>query len=587
MSASPASGSDGPVTLTIKSAGTAIPDAVQVLSVATRAEMFRIPEAVIVIEDGDPATNTFPLADGTLFVPGSAIEIAAGYGEAEPETIFQGVVVALRLKIDGGRGPRLVVTCRDKAFKMTLGRRNALYENQKDSDIITTLAGAAGLSSDISASTTQHSALVQYRCTDWDYTLARAELNGMLVWAEAGKLFARPPAFSGAAVLTVSYGLDLIRFDAEIDARSQLTSVAALGWDIDSQATANGTASSGSDNQWGNLTGATLAEVGALASFGIETATPLPASDLQGVAKARQTRAELARLRGQVRFQGSASAKLGATLELAGLGARFNGTGLICAVLHRIENGDWTTDAGLGLDPDWRSDRDGLDSPGAAGLTAPARGLQIGKVTKLTEDPASQNRIQVNMLLLGADTTVWARLGGAHCTNGAGVMFLPEIGDEVVLGFFDEDPSHPVILGSLHSSTLPPPLTATAENYVKTIVTPKKLKVEFDDEKKKITLTTPAGNTVLLDDDGKTVKLTDQTGNKVELATAGITLDSPGDITIKATKGVKITAQADVAIQGMNVKATGQVGFSASGAASAELKASGTLKVQGALVQIN
>jgi hypothetical protein len=50
---------------------------------------------------------------------------------------------------------------------------------------------------------------------------------------------------------------------------------------------------------------------------------------------------------------------------------------------------------------------------------------------------------------------------------------------------------------------------------------------------------------------------------------------------------VKITAQADVTLQGMNVKATGQTGFSASGNASAEIKAAGTLKVQGALVQIN
>jgi uncharacterized protein involved in type VI secretion and phage assembly len=321
----------------------------------------------------------------------------------------------------------------------------------------------------------------------------------------------------------------------------------------------NGTASPGSDNQWGNFTGATLAEVGALASFGIETATPLPASDLQTVAKARQTRAELARQRGQVRFQGSAKAKLGATLTLAGLGARFNGTGLICSVLHRIEDGDWTTDAGLGLDADWRSDRPGP----APGLTAPARGLHIGKVTKLTEDPASQNRIQVKLPLLG-ETAVWARLGGAYCTNASGVMFLPEINDEVVVGFFDEDPGHPVVLGSLHSSTLPPPLTATAENYIKTIVTKAKLKVEFDDEKKKIILTTPGGNTLLLDDENKTIKLTDQNSNKVELASTGITLDSPGDITLKATKGVKITAQADVAVQGLNVKATGQVGFSAS-----------------------
>jgi Rhs element Vgr protein len=587
MAASPLSGTDGPVTLVIKSNGSPIPDSAQVLSVATRAEMFRIPEAVIVLDDGDPATAEFPLADGSTFAPGAEIEITAAYGDTTPESLFKGPVVALRLKIDGGRGPRLVVTCRDKAFKMTLGRKNAVYENQKDSDVISTLAGNAGLSTDLAATSAQHPALVQHRCSDWDYAVARAEANGLLVWSEAGKVYAKAPAYSNAPVLKVTYGEDLIRFDAEVDARSQFTSVATAAWDVASQATANSTASSGSENGWGNLSGATLAQVGALSSFGIEAASPLTVSDLQTVAKARQARAELARLRGQVRFQGSAKAKLGTVLELAGLGARFTGKGLVCSVLHRIEDGDWITDAGLGLEPDWRTDRSGIDAPAAAGLTAPVRGLQIGKVSKLDADPGSQNRVQVKLPLLGVETAVWARLGGGYCTNGSGVMFLPEINDEVVVGFFDEDPSHPVILGSLHSSTLPPPLAPTAENNVKTIVTRSKLKAEFDDDKKKITLTTPGGNTVLLDDEAKTIKLTDQNSNKVELASAGITLDSPGDITIKATKGVKITADGDVTLQGLNVKATGQSGFSASGNASAELKAAGTLKVQGALVQIN
>ena len=71
------------------------------------------------------------------------------------------------------------------------------------------------------------------------------------------------------------------------------------------------------------------------------------------------------------------------------------------------------------------------------------------------------------------------------------------------------------------------------------------------------------------------------------LAAAGITLDSVGDVTIKAKKGVAIQATADATIKGMNVTATGQAAFSASGNSSAEVKAAGMLKIQGSLVQIN
>ena len=54
------------------------------------------------------------------------------------------MVVALRLKIDG-RASRLIVSCRDKAVKLALGRRNKIFASQKDSDVLSSLASAAGL----------------------------------------------------------------------------------------------------------------------------------------------------------------------------------------------------------------------------------------------------------------------------------------------------------------------------------------------------------------------------------------------------------------------------------------------------------
>ena len=47
---------------------------------------------------------------------------------------------------------------------------------------------------------------------------------------------------------------------------------------------------------------------------------------------------------------------------------------------------------------------------------------------------------------------VWARMAHVYATEDCGFVFYPEVGDEVVLGFFDDDPTYPVILGSLYSS---------------------------------------------------------------------------------------------------------------------------------------
>jgi uncharacterized protein involved in type VI secretion and phage assembly len=169
------------------------------------------------------------------------------------------------------------------------------------------------------------------------------------------------------------------------------------------------------------------------------------------------------------------------------------------------------------------------------------------------------------------------------------------VGDEVLLGWFNNDPAFPVVLGCLYSSKQTPPYTLEAANNTKAIVTRCKSKLEFNEADKVITLVTPGKNQIVISDKDKSITLTDQNNNKVELAPGGITLDSPKDITIKA-KGkitldavgeVSITSKADVKVAGLNINCTAQVGFAGKGSATAELSASGQTTVKGAIVMIN
>ena len=165
----------------------------------------------------------------------------------------------------------------------------------------------------------------------------------------------------------------------------------------------------------------------------------------------------------------------------------------------------------------------------------------------------------------------------------------------MVLGYFNNDPSHPVILGSLYSSKRPPPYELTAENYIKALVTTGKLKVEFDDEKKVITITTPANNKIVIDDENQSILLEDENRNHAKLSPDGIQLNSPKDIQIKAqgkvtvdgAGGVEVKSTADVKIEGLNINNNAKMGFVAKGSASAELSAAGQTTVKGALVMIN
>lgn len=595
MAASPALDASGVLKLTITSDGTPIKDTIGIISVEISKAVNRVPTARINIVDGDMPDDEFPVSDADLFAPGKVIIISAGYG-AQTKQIFKGVVVRHGIKISGSNEARLQVECKHKAVALTIGRKNANYVNMKDSDIISQLVSPCGVSADVTATSTTHKELVQYYSSDWDFIVARAEANGFLVVPDDSSIVVKAPQTKADAVLKVTYGIDLMSFQADVDARTQLKSVVGAAWDPATQAVVQQSASQSSLYTQGNLDAAALAKVAGPSSFRLQTTVPLETDDIKAWATARQMKSALAKIRGKLKFQGSALATPGSMIELVGVGKRFSGSIFVGAVSHEISNGNWITEVEFGMAPEWFTEERGGDDAPASGLLPGVAGLQIGVVKKLDADPEGQYKIQVAISVLQAETEgVWARLASFYGSSGVGAFFIPEIGDEVVIGYFNNDPSHPVVLGSLYSSQRKMPYELTAENYTKALWTKGLLKVIFDDEKKVITIITPANNSIVLSDDAKSICLTDQNQNKIEMNPSGILLDSPkdivinakGKITVTAVANIESTAQADIKNQALNINNTANVGFVAKGSATAELSASGQTTVKGAMVMIN
>jgi uncharacterized protein involved in type VI secretion and phage assembly len=200
------------------------------------------------------------------------------------------------------------------------------------------------------------------------------------------------------------------------------------------------------------------------------------------------------------------------------------------------------------------------------------------------------------VLMLGGNATgLWARLCAPYATKEAGVFFVPEIGDEVVLGYFDQNPSYPVIIGSLHSSARPTPYANADDNHIKAIVTRSGAKIEFNDADKVITVTTPDKNKIVLSDKDRGIQLLDQNDNKVTLTPSGISLSSAkdiqitanGNVTVAAVGNIDIAAKLDLKTSGLSIHNQAEIAFAAKGGASAELSAAGQTVVKGAMVMIN
>lgn len=596
MADSPKVVGDNTVRIIIYSNGKQIDESYRIVSVTIRKKINTIPYAKIVLLDGDIASGDFPASDKDDFKPGREIKIDAGYAN-ESETVFEGIIIKHGIKITDDNYSRLVVEARDKAVRMTIGRKNANYVAKKDSDVIKALIGNySGLTADVAATDTEYDELVQYYCSDWDYMLARAETNGLWVIVADAKVSVQSPQKKSSPELTVSYGDDLMEFQAEMDARTQLASVTGTAWDLKNQTIVQENGTEPSLNKQGDIPTRELAKVIDLESYNIQSAAPIVKTGMKGWTNAQLLKSGLARIRGRMKFQGSAKAGPGKWIELKRVGKRFNGEVIVTAVLHDISDGNWISEVEFGFAPGWFIEKTDIVAPPAAGFLPGVEGLQVGVVKKLDEDPEGEYKIQVSVPVLHAEKEgVWARLASFYGSDSIGAFFVPEIEDEVVLGYFNNDPCHPVILGSLYSSKRKAPYDLTKDNHTKGIVTRSKLKLEFDDEKKIITVESPGGNKIVISDDDKSILLQDQNNNKVKLGSDGISLDSPQDINLKAQGKITldavgkigISSKADVNIEGLNVNAKANVGFVGKGSATAELSASGNTTVKGAMVMIN
>lgn len=587
------------VSVDVLVAGKPIADSFELATIEVDRALNRVPTAKITfyLPAGDGDDRTFTISESKDYIPGQEIEIKLGYVD-EKKTIFKGLIVSQGIRNLNGDVNEAVVRCSDKSVKMTLGRKSAYYQNMKDSAIIGAILGDYGLGSEVEATTYQHKQIVKYQSNDWDFIGTRAAANGLITYAEDGKVLVKKPLASGAALLELDFGRDVLNFDMNIDARFQTPSMSCKGWDMKTQAMVEGKSAEPTMNQLGNLKAKENGTKIGFADASLATTSPLEAAELKAWADAELVRSRLSQVLGTLTVVGNASPKLNTLVQLKGFGDRFNGDALVTSIRHQVRAGFWQTTIGLGLPPEpFAGTHADVSAPAAAGLLPAISGLQNGTVKKIDADPDGQHRIQVNVPVIDpAGEGIWARMAHFYATKGKGSFFLPEVGDEVILGFLNEDPRFPVILGMLYSSKITPPYTADAENKIKAIVTKNDLKIEFNDTDKILTIKTPGGNEFVLSDKDKSVTLKDQNGNKMEMNNSGITLNSAKDIVLKATGKINLQATSgisakasggDVGLEGLNVNAKAQVAFSAQGSAQAELKSTGQTSVKGAMVMIN
>ncbi|MBT3385304.1 MAG: type VI secretion system tip protein VgrG [Prolixibacteraceae bacterium] len=567
------------VTFKIFADGNQIPGTFSIMSIVVEKEINRIPTAKIVLLDGDPASQDFEASNQESFIPGKEIEIKAGY-HSDEETIFKGIVIKHSLKIRSNQS-YLIVECKDKAVKLTIGRKNKYFYESKDSDIIEEIIDSCGLTKEVETTNVQHKELVQYNVSDWDFCVTRAQANGKVCVIDDGEIKVVKPDFEQAETETVSFGATLLDFDAEIDARNQFSKVTSYGWSYSGQELLEIEATDPSVSLNGNITSSDLSSVINLENLELKSGGGTPDVELQEWSDAQALFNQLSKIRGRVKFQGIPAVKPNTTLKLEGVGERFNGKVYISAIRHEISDGNWTIDAQFGINPKWFSETVDINDTPASGLLAAVNGLQVGIVTQLEADPDGEDRILVRFPIVDNEGQgIWARVATLDAGENRGSFFRPEIDDEVIVGFINGNPKDAIVLGMMNSSAKPAPITASDDNHEKGFVTRSEMKVIFNDDDISMTLETPNGNKMVISDADGGIKLEDENGNFIEMNSEGITIESATAINYKSGTDTTIESGTN-----LDIKAGTQL--KAEGAAGAEVSTGAIAILKGSLVQIN
>ena len=158
-------------------------------------------------------------------------------------------------------------------------------------------------------------------------------------------------------------------------------------------------------------------------------------------------------------------------------------------------------------------------------------------------DPQGQGRVQVRFDWQLHDTTNFIRVmspdagGTGAITQNRGYVAIPEVGDQVMVGFVHNHPDRPFVMGGLfHGGTA---LGGGVNNHMRSIQTKSGIKVLMNDDEKSVTILDPSGNTYFMDGNGN------------------IEVTAPNDITFTAGKNMNINVGQNMTTSvGMNASET-------------------------------
>ncbi len=274
--------------------------------------------------------------DRKLIDFGKALTITIGGGQAEGQ-IFEGRVMGIEGRFLRSRPPEVLVLAEDRLQDLRMTRRTRTFENLTDADLFQQVASQHGLQADVDVTGPTHRVLAQINQSDLAFLRERARAVDAELWVDGKTLKVKSRNRRQTGDVTLTYGQGLLEFSVRADLAGQVSSFTASGWDVSSKQPITHRASDSalSSELNGDSGGsALLNQVIGQRQQQVVHDLPCTTQEAQALAEGNYRRTARRFVAGTGVAEGDARLRVGAKLQLRGLGTLFDGSYYINRARH-------------------------------------------------------------------------------------------------------------------------------------------------------------------------------------------------------------------------------------------------------------
>jgi uncharacterized protein involved in type VI secretion and phage assembly len=515
--------------------------------------------------------------------------VAREFQTQTQDWLLWGEITAIETHFTSGSQAPMIIRGYDRSHRLHRGRHNRSFQNMTDADIVAKILEEVGIAQGtIDQSGAPHDYVFQENQTNMEFLRQRAARNGFELYMQNDKLHFRRPKQDQS--LEMTWLRDLTSFRVRVTSAEQVNEVEVRGWDYKNKqaivATRNNQAIL-TTTQYGNgqLTSSAFQDKPNSPKLIVVDQPVATNQEADTIAQALFNELCDEFVRADAEAPGNPHLRPGRVVKLQNMG-KYSGSYYITETEHRFSERVYTTAFSVR----------GLRGGDLLSLLSPPTQLQpgqtllIGKVTN-NEDPEGLGRVRVQFPTLTEEhESDWARVVAIGAGNDRGFDCLPEIDDEVLVGFEHGDIHRPFIIGGLwNGSDSPPENVSDSVNggkvRLRTIKTRTGHKLQFVEEPSGqgagIYIETTGGHKLKLDDTQGTIEIQTAMGHKLTFSdpTATISVDSIANIQVNANGTITTTAIGSVSTTAATINSTAAGAMSLQAGGAADITAGGIASV--------